>query len=791
NLINENDSPCIDLGSVEKIDASILQLLVSAEQTAKKDFKTLIGSLYLITALSPHKRQGYLRESGDNMNIGDEFAQAYLDEAKEMLEELEAAALELEGNKNDTELVNRVFRAMHTIKGSGAMFGFNEISDFAHHMETCLDKVRSGVIPVSRDIIDLILLSRDEIARMLNVVKGISGNEPDRRNHIVDMIDQLVSGKKPLNEADVKQPSAAQIQPATPQTEQQKPESQAKSTEEPGNGQKIYRIRLRPSASFFSRDVDLTLLISELFQMGKLDIHFLPEHVPVLSEIDPEKCYLAWDILLTTDATPEQIQDVFMFVQDEVSLEVKEIGGQYMEDGDEPARLGEILVARGDITSEQLDDVLQKQQLGNLLSTAGIISREKVESALAEQNVKRSLAQPTQKAQDNSDTASVRVAAEKLDELVDIAGELVITQAHLRQAATTITNSAFLRAVEDGKRLSDRLRRCVLGIRMLPINTLFGRFKRLVRDLTGRLGKEVEFAIEGGETELDKTIIERLSDPLIHLLRNSADHGIELPDARKLLGKNPKGLIKLTAAHIEGQVVIRIHDDGQGLDPDKIIKKAIQKGLITSGESLSNTAIFNLIFEPGFSTAEQVTDVSGRGVGMDVVKREIDSLRGTVDIDSEKGKWTDIVLRLPLTLAIIDGLTVAVQKNTYVIPLHYVHECVALTQTDIEKMHGQNILLLRNEIIPYIRLRKMFGVDSDLNQTERIAVVNVGGIKCGLVIDKIIGRTQAVIKSLDKVFPGGDPVSGATIMGDGTVALILDVPRLVRSTSEITRRSRQ
>ncbi|MFH1672546.1 MAG: chemotaxis protein CheA [Pseudomonadota bacterium] len=693
------------------------------------------------------------------MDPGDKFAQTYIEEATELLAELETAVLDLEDDMENPELVNRIFRAMHTIKGSGAMFDFDEIADFAHHVETFLDKIREGELTVNKKIIDLILISRDEINRMLNALNNVETDAQDRRDEIIKSFAHFADG----HGSGSTEESAVSATPSDSQPQ--------KSTEH----QKVYRIRFKAGPDLFLHGINPLGLIAELSEIGELQTYFLPEYIPPLSDIDPEKCYLAWDMVLHTDVEENAVHDIFIFVLDKSEVQIVDISSAAEEGSGLQPKLGEILINRGDVSSNQVKDALSKQsRLGELLKESGAVSQEKINSALSEQNAAK-------KYRGVSKTTSIRVPAEKLDFLVNIVGELVTTQAQLSQAATGVMRSELLCAVEGIERLSEELRDCVLGIRMLPINTLFSKFKRMVRDLASDLGKEIDFVTEGDDTELDKTVIERINDPLVHLIRNCIDHGIETPEERIRAGKPPRGTVKLTAAHAEGEVVIHIHDDGKGLDSETIAAKAFEKGLIESTDNLSESNLFKLIFEPGFSTAKSVTDVSGRGVGMDVVKREIDSLRGAIDITSKQGKGTEIILRLPLTLAIIDGLIVSVANGQYVVPLHCVKECVELTRKDIERAHGRHMLALRDEIVPYIRLQEEFSIESNEHDIEQVVIVEAEGTRVGVVIDEIVGEKQAVIKSLGKVFHGTEGISGATIMGDGAVALILDVAQLVRT----------
>jgi len=399
-----------------------------------------------------------------------------------------------------------------------------------------------------------------------------------------------------------------------------------------------------------------------------------------------------------------------------------------------------------------------------------------VEAALIEQEQLRKV-KKTPKTEEGA-ASSLRVPAEKLDTLVNLVGELVTVQARLTQMASLFNNPELVSIAEEVERLTGDLRDNTLNIRMLPIGTTFGRFKRLVRDLSQELGREVEMTTEGAETELDKTVIERLNDPLVHLIRNSMDHGIEAPDVRESLGKPRAGMLHIAARHSGAYVLIEITDDGAGIDKEAIRRKAVERGLIAADMELQDKEIFSLIFAPGFSTSETVTSVSGRGVGMDVVKRTIDNLRGSVEINSEKGEGTTVTLKLPLTLAIIEGLLVEIDRQFFILPLTIVQECVELSREDVELSHGRDIANIRGEIVPYIRLRESFAIKGTRPDIEQIVITGVERSRIGLVVDNVIGEHQTVIKSLGKVYRDIEGVSGATILGDGTVALIMDVARL-------------
>jgi two-component system chemotaxis sensor kinase CheA len=452
-------------------------------------------------------------------------------------------------------------------------------------------------------------------------------------------------------------------------------------------------------------------------------------------------------------------------------------------------KLGEILVERGDISREDMEKVLSLQKrFGELAMATGIVTSDEVQSALVEQQHVKEVRQERQVQQGGADAAtSIRVPADKLDALVNLVGELVTVQARLSQTALSKRDADLVNIAEEVERLSAELRDNALNIRMLPIGSTFSKFKRLVRDLSNELGKEMELTTEGAETELDKTVIERLNDPLVHLIRNSIDHGIEGPEERMAAGKPRSGKVHLTAVHSGDSVLISIIDDGAGLDKEAIRAKAVERGLIQPNAELSDKEIFSQIFAPGFSTAKKVTSVSGRGVGMDVVKRAIDALRGSIDITSVRGTGTTITVRIPLTLAIIESLLVKIGPDCFVLPLSLVNECVELTKKQVEESCGRNLANVRGHLVPYVPLRRHFAMPGDAPAIQQIVITEVDGFRIGFVVDHVIGEHQTVIKSLGRAYKNVEGVSGATILGDGSVALILDIPHLMRGVEAAER----
>lgn len=738
--------------------------------------------------------------------------QIFKEEAYDLLGELEVALLELEESPDDMDVVNQIFRALHTIKGSGSMFGFEDIAEFTHEVETVFDMVRNGDLGVTQQLCNLALKSRDYIKMMLDNTEEDEVVAPEMMQEILTGLKSIGSGE-PAHEAEEAQPQDDVV---------------VEEVSEVAGGMHDFQIRLTAKPDTEVDESMLESLFDELVKLGEFKVASRPEE----GATGKDKF---WELSLVTDIEKDNVSDVFFFVDADLTVDITE-GGPVVEpvpdstqaealeeesetfetskaapeedlinldledapdtpkkpvsppptippaapgDPDIAPRLGEMLVESGEVTEKDIEDALKKQKpLGQILAEEGKVAPDRIEKAIKKQTeVKEKEA--TKRRQDA--LSSIRVAADKLDFLVDLVGELVIVQAQITQVVSERSDPQMTALAEELERLSDELRDSTLGIRMLPIGTSFSKFKRLVRDLSSELGKEIGLSTSGEDTELDKTVIERLGDPLVHLLRNSMDHGIETPEERVAAGKPPQGMILLAAEHSGGEVLIRITDDGRGMSSETIREKAIERGLIAKDTELTEKELLKQIFEPGFSTAKEVTNVSGRGVGMDVVKRAIDSLRGSIDIDSKPGKGTTITIRLPLTLAIIDGLQVRVEDEYYVIPLSLVEECVELSRSEVEESDsGQRILHLRGEIVPYIHIRDWFGIEGDNPPIEQIVITGVEGSRVGIVVDTVIGEHQTVIKSLSRVYKDVEGISGATIKGDGSIALILDIPSLVR-----------
>jgi len=645
-------------------------------------------------------------------------------EAADVLNEVEQALLDLTQNPHDKDLVDAVFRGLHTLKGSGAMFGFDDLAGFTHHCESAFDQVRKGAVAATPELISIVLSAQD---RMRALVAGEVDEE--KQNRILAQLGEAVA--------------AASDQDASDQDASDQGGAQA---ETPGAGEAGgWRVRFRLPADCMANGTNPLFLLDELRDLGECEIALLTDRIPPLAELDPRECHLGWDVTLKGAIDRDDIEDVFIFVMDDMELSIEPIGAEREKALEQPSS-----------------------------------STREAGRASAETNATAGAAPADGKAQPGKAAGdTLRVPAERLDELMDRVGQLVIAQSRLSQIAHGNVDLALRSVSEEIERLSGELRDTMMVMRMVPVSTLFGRFRRLIHDLSEETGKAIALSTEGEGTEVDKTVIERLFDPIVHLVRNSCDHGLETPDQRRTAGKPESGNITLSAHQAGGEVVITIRDDGRGIDRDRVRAKAEESGLIKPDQVLSDQELFQLIFHPGFSTAAQVSNLSGRGVGMDVVKRTIESLRGTIEVASEPGEGSTIALRIPLTLAIIEGLLVRVGEEQYVIPLSSVEECIELSLEDDMRHRGRSLISLRGALVPFLRLREVFSSGTKPDPYQKIIVVSTGAERVGLVVDQIIGNHQTVIKSMSAFHRSAASFSGATILGDGTVALILDVPQLV------------
>jgi two-component system chemotaxis sensor kinase CheA len=652
----------------------------------------------------------------------------YLQEADDLLAEIESSALTLSEDSADPETVNRIFRAFHTIKGSGSMFGFADVASFTHHVETLLDLVRGGLVTVSDELSNVILGATDQIRLLLSTAQAGKAADPSLQTALLERVRRLSA------------PSSGSPIIA--------PKSSADTSE---TALSVWNIHFRPDPAILSRGTSPLLLFRDLKQLGVCSIVANIDRVPLLAVMDAEACYLSWTIRLSGDTNLAAIRDVFLFVEDGSDLRI------------DPASES-ALPAAISVSAAPEPALAEPPQV--MPANAGNTPSEQIENS-------------SSAAHSVAKEAIVRVPAARLDRLVNLVGELVMNHSRLVTAASRLDSSELAEPVEEIERLVSELRDDVLQIRMMPIGTIFGRFRRLVHDLSRQLDKEIELVTEGEETELDKSILDQLGEPLVHLLRNSIDHGIEKVADRLAQGKPRQGTIRLIASHRGSDVVVSIEDDGKGLDREAIRAKAIAKNLISADATLTDKEIFNLILLPGFSTAQSVTSISGRGVGMDVVKRQIDSLRGTLSLASKPGRGSSVSLTLPLTLAIIDGLLVQAGESQYIIPMPMVTENVDLPFVERERNNGRNVIAVRGELIPYIDLRDLFHMAGKSPAISKIVLVRYEDHRVGLVVDRVMGTHQTVIQALGRFFRKIDVVSGSTVMGDGRVALILDVPGIV------------
>ena len=643
-------------------------------------------------------------------------AETFRVEAADVLGEVEQALLDLMERPGDKDLVDAVFRGLHTLKGSGAMFGFDALAGFTHHCEGAFDQVRKGAVAATPELISIVLNAQDRMRAL------VEGDVDEAKQDAI----------------------LAQLSAAVAAAAQARGDAAAPAAQPVG-----WHVRFRLPADCMANGTNPLFLLDELRELGTCEIAMLTDRIPPLAELDPRECHLGWDVVLKGDIEKADIEDVFIFVMDDMELAIEPLG----EDGaDEEAPAPEV---SAEVPSQ--DRERPKEEAASPELTGGD-GKSPVAKAAGD---------------------TLRVPAERLDELMDRVGQLVIAQSRLSQIAHSDVDLALRSVSEEIERLSGELRDTMMVLRMVPVSTLFGRFRRLVHDLSLETGKSITLTTEGEGTEVDKTVIERLFDPIVHIVRNSCDHGLETPEERDAKGKPRSGNVTLSAHQAGGEVVITIRDDGRGIDRDRVRAKAEENGLIKPDQVLSDQELLQLIFHPGFSTAATVSNLSGRGVGMDVVKRTIESLRGTIEITSEPDEGSTIALRIPLTLAIIEGLLVRVGEARYVIPLSSVEECIELSLEDDMRHRGRSLISLRGALVPFLRLRDLFASGTKPDRFQKIIVVSTGSERVGLVVDQIIGNHQTVIKSMSAFHRAAASFAGATILGDGTVALILDVPQLV------------
>lgn len=692
------------------------------------------------------------------MNMEQAF-QTFLEESRDLLADMERILLELESAPKDQELLNALFRCVHTIKGSGGMFGLPHVVGFTHVVENLLDRLRNGDVLLSRPLTQTLLRCRDHISALVEMREE-------------ELEPQLVANEKELLTTLLEQEAASGDPVAAGPASRD-----------------AWHISVRFDPLILQHGMDPIGFIHYLTKLGKIiSLTTVSDHLPSLAELDPEACYLGFEISLEAEVSQAEIEAVFEFAAELCKLRIlpprSDLAAylQLIRDlPEEPERLGEILVASGALTESELadclaaqaataDDAPARKPIGALLMEQGAVAPELVNAALNKQ----------QQTREKKSSQHLRVQAEKLDQLINLVGEMVIASATVSLNAAKGGDTATRESAAAMSLLVEEIRDRSLQLRMVPVGETFNRFQRVVRDVAAELNKSIELVISGAETELDKTVVEKIADPLTHLVRNACDHGIESSEQRLAKGKPATGTVRLNAYHESGAVIIEVSDDGDGLKRDRILQKAVERGLVQADAVLTDKEIWNLIFEPGFSTAETVTNLSGRGVGMDVVKRNIQALRGSVEVQSVEGQGTCLRIRLPLTLAIIDGFLSNVGEVTYVVPLEMVEECVEYSSEQRQHDSQRDILNLRGEVLPLILLRDHFSVTTEKPRRQNILVVNYGGMRAGLVVDELLGEHQTVIKPLNELFSRVRGLSGSTILGSGKVALILDVPGLMQ-----------
>ncbi|MCK6188073.1 chemotaxis protein CheA [Pseudomonas sp. EYE_354] len=664
----------------------------------------------------------------------DQAQQTFIVEARELLQAMEQSLLQLESEPDNSDAIGAIFRAAHTIKGSAGLFGLEPVVGFTHIVEDVLDRLRDGSVAVDAALIAVLLKSGDHMLELIEVVA----------NRGEALTPEALEREALLREA-LRAFQAQDV--ATPTAE-------VAVTDAGPSADVLWHISLRFGVDVFRNGMDPLSFLRYLETLGQLlQVATLTDTLPPLDRWDPESCYLGFEIELRSSASHATLNEVFDFVRDDCEVHIRAV----------------------------------EQVPGTLVAIASDVAGQ------SEQNL---VATAPQRAPANSETKSrdgnyVRVNADKLDELINLVGELVIASAGASLLARSCNNDPLQEATSTVSGLVEEILDGALHLRMIPIGDTFNRFRRVVRDISQELGKDIELIISGAETELDKTVVEKIGDPLMHLLRNAMDHGIESADARRAAGKSAKGHLSLNAYHDSGNIVIEIADDGAGLNRERILQKAQERGLVASGAVLTDQEIYNLIFEAGFSTAEAVTNLSGRGVGMDVVKRNITLLRGTVDLDSRPGQGTVVRIRLPLTLAIINGFLVGIDQSTYVIPLDMVQECIELDERQRQSSRDNGYLDLRGEVLPLVDLRDHFSHEGPAARRQNVVVVRYAEHKAGLVVDDLLGEFQTVIKPLGKLFGALRGISGSTILGSGAVALILDVPALLNQIVQLEARTPQ
>ena len=673
----------------------------------------------------------------ENSFTNKRFQEIFIDEANDLNNQLEEKLLQLEGEPEDLQLVDNIFRIMHTLKGNSNMFGFQHLGEITHHLENIYDAIRAEKLKVDRNILNITLQCIDHFR---NLIEDVELADPSNRviqESMLNDIELILEGKSEQ----------------APTVKKNKKKVQAE------DGVNTYYLFFKPEPNIFDDGTNPLYFVYDLYVLGTCVAHPVTSDIPDINNLNIEACYTAWHIVLSTKETKDSIADNFMFLRDECQPPIQLLGkGNLLYDSNFESNFEEKAKSNASIAEQLLKESALKEDAEQ-------------DTPSPERIIKKS------KAADSS-IASIRVASAKVDQMMNLISELVTKQAELSMLSSQHEITQLQEVAESIESISRDLRDNAFSISLIPLEKSVLRFQRLVRDVSAKFGKKVNFNVVGKETELDKTIIEKIVDPIMHILRNSIDHGIETPSERKKLGKPETGNINLKAYPSGAHVVIEISDDGSGINVDKVRKTALNKGYITGSDDFSKDDMLKLILSPGFSTAENVSEVSGRGVGMDVVYQKISEIRGELDIQTEEKVGTTLTIKLPLTISIIDSLLVMIGETYFLIPLSVVERCAEVTTPTITESATQ-YLNLDNEYIPFIDLHKEFEVEEERPEYQRLILVNHRGILVALVVDQIMGNHQAVLKSLGQTYRKQEIISGASILGNGEVSLVLDTNKLV------------
>lgn len=705
----------------------------------------------------------------------DEFISIFLSEANEIVEGLENDLVLLEDNKSDEDLLNKIFRSAHTLKSSAGTVGFTTMSELNHVAENLLEKVRSGKLDVTPTMITVLLEFLDTVKIMLqNIIDG--KGEADGVNNIESLkakIKAIADGNE--IDASVQAPTTSS---ATP-TVKKETSTQAQAIEEPekkeesSSGSNVFHISMSFKATIFDNGIDPLMFLNDLRDIGTIsNLKIDSSNVPPISALeDPYTCYTQFLLDISTNSTLEQVQNIFLFVIDDNDINISDAKVSVQKE-DKIETQTETQVAEETKEEKSIEETKSQEEIKEEIKT---------EQAKPQTSAAKSQASYSVKVQAPS---TVRVDTRKLDSLMNLIGELVIAQSRIMQLTQSLDiDNGLKEAVSSMDRTSRQIQEEVMNIRMMPVGPIFNQFHRYVRDLNLELNKEVKLVLKGETTEIDKNMLEQLSDPLKHIIRNSMDHGIERTKEERIArGKPEFGTITMSAAHQEGHVVIEVSDDGNGLNKERIYNKAIEKGLLSKDGKYSDAEIYRTIFSPGLSTAEKITDISGRGVGMDVVRANVEKMKGKIEIKSEEGKGSTFIIKLPLTLAIIEGITFALGEQIYIMPLISIIEQMKVKNEQIKPFEGRGEMIkIRDEYLPLIRLHKVFEIDTHIEDIDNgiVVVVEAGYRRCAIFVDELLDQQQVVIKSLDSAFSKHSGISGGTILGDGRIALIIDIQGLV------------